>query len=175
MNQFPELNKTMYQQNEIDNSLNGIYQTVEALKFQLRTIKIGSIVYFRNGKINRDDGPAIIMKEYTRKKIKNKKTFIVYEIYVQNGIIHRDDGAAAYSYNKDGVMSSYHYYQNGVLHRLDGPARNYIDGYDNSWAHHYYIKGYETSSKNYHANLDVQKCLNQKKKKAYLIESLRNL
>lgn len=64
-----------------------------------------SINYFnKNGKLHREDGPAIIRSNGTK-------------VWYANGKRHRGDGPAV-------VQSSGHkeWYYNGKLHREDGPA-----------------------------------------------------
>ena len=68
-----------------------------------------------NGKIHREDGPAI---EYA-----NGSKF-----WYQNGKRHRLDGPA-----EEYADGTKFWYQNGKLHRLDGPAREYSDGTKSWW------------------------------------------
>ena len=66
--------------------------------------------YNRDGKLHREDGPAI---EWTSGA----------EHWYQNGKRHRLDGPAVIG--PDGTK---HWYQNGERHRLDGPAIEWVDG-----------------------------------------------
>ena len=70
-----------------------------------------TIVYYLNGKIHREDGPAIEMANG------NKYWYL-------NGRFHREYGPAIeYS---DGAKK---WYLNGKRHRTDGPARELADGH----------------------------------------------
>src|ERR1700691_2444848 len=69
----------------------------------------GTIVYYLNGELHREDGPAVIWKDGRFK-------------YFLNGKIHREDGPAAIHLN--GIIE---YCINGKLHREDGPAFTWPD------------------------------------------------
>lgn len=73
--------------------------------------------YYQNGKLHREDGPAVI------DKVNNE--FIWY--YLDK--IHRDDGPA--------IISKYQelWYQFGVLHREDGPAMTKSSGETRYYQH----------------------------------------
>lgn len=73
----------------------------------------GRQIWYRNGKIHRDDGPAIIYLNVMREEWYQ----IGINIWYQNGIIHRHDGPAVT--HRDGTHEWFH---NGARHRLDGPA-----------------------------------------------------
>lgn len=93
----------------------------------------GTKVWFRDGKLHRDDGPAV--------ECANGDKF-----WYRNGQLHRDDGPAVESSNGDNEW--YHdgrrhrengpaieradgtknWYRKGKLHRDDGPAIQYPDG-----------------------------------------------
>ena len=63
------------------------------------------LIWYKNNKIHRDGGPAII---------KNKGK---YKAWYQNNMLHCEDGPAIKSTNGD-----YEYYYQGLRHRIDGPA-----------------------------------------------------
>ena len=74
----------------------------------------GDRVWYRNGQLHRDNGPAIEREDGTRE-------------WYQNDLLHRE-GGPAYE-REDGTRA---WYLNGKLHRGDGPAIEYADG-DRSW------------------------------------------
>jgi len=61
--------------------------------------------YFINGKLNREDGPAIIHRQFNGN--------IALEEYYIDGKEHREDGPAIIYYN-DGVITHKAYYNNGI-------------------------------------------------------------
>lgn len=76
----------------------------------------GSVTYLRNGRVHRDNGPAL--------------TRANGEMYwYQEGQLHREDGPAAYT------PGSKSWYCKGKLHREDGPAVEWIDG-TKEWYQH---------------------------------------
>lgn len=64
-----------------------------------------SIVYYKNGKIHRDNEPAIL--KYNGDKLIEKQ-------YYKNGIVHRDNGPAAIYYYDNGKLSHETYFINGI-------------------------------------------------------------
>ena len=82
--------------------------------------------WYINGKLHREDGPAI----------ERSNGFNSWYI---NGKLHREDGPAIEQSN--GYNS---WYINGKLHREDGPAIEYVDGYKEWW-----IKGKELSEEQF--------------------------
>jgi len=60
--------------------------------------------WFKNGKLHKDDGPAIISTTGAK-------------YWYQNGILHRLDGPAVIC-----PVGSQYWYKHGLLHREDGPA-----------------------------------------------------
>lgn len=72
----------------------------------------GRQIWYRNGKIHRDNGPAITYPDGMR------------EEWYHDGLLHRLDGPAA-SYDEQGI---YIWYLNGIIHRHDGPAVINRDG-----------------------------------------------
>jgi antitoxin component YwqK of YwqJK toxin-antitoxin module len=77
------------------------------------TERNGKITYKLNGKLHREDGPAVIYGSGR-------------QVWYQNGKLHRDDGPAIIY-----VSRLQEWYQNGKLHRDDGPA--YINGDCQEW------------------------------------------
>lgn len=74
----------------------------------------GTMFWFANQTLHRDDGPAVITPS-------GDKT------WYRNGILHRDDGPAMeFSVGK-------FWYCDGELHREDGPAIEYADGTKEWW------------------------------------------
>ena len=69
-----------------------------------------SIEWYRNGKLHRDDGPAV-------ERANGDK------VWYRNGQLHREDGPAIEW--ADGFKE---WYRNGKLHRDDGPAIEYANG-----------------------------------------------
>ena len=69
------------------------------------------ISIYKNEKLHRDDGPAVIYSN-------GNKT------WYKNGELHRDDGPAVI--RNDGTKG---WYKNGLCHREDGPAVIFSDGY----------------------------------------------
>jgi hypothetical protein len=70
--------------------------------------------WYLNGKLHREDGPAI---EYANGD----------KAWRLNGKLHREDGPAA-----EDVDGNKSWWLNGKLHREDGPAIEYANG-DKSW------------------------------------------
>jgi hypothetical protein len=74
------------------------------IKYTVEAYNNGSKHWYLNGKLHREDGPAI---EYPK----------VGNLWYLNGKRHREDGPAVESYN-----GSKCWYLNDKLHREDGPA-----------------------------------------------------
>ena len=89
-------------------------------KPELKVNKEGTKQWFLNGKLHRDDGPAI---EYING---HKKWWL-------NGKIHRIDGPAV-EYSNGSKL----WYLNDKLHRINGPACEYSNG--EKW---WYLNGKE--------------------------------
>ena len=86
----------------------------------------GSICWYQNGVLHRDDGPAVEWADGSK-------------FWYQNNKFHRTDGPAVeYS---SGTKC---WYQNGQLHRPDGPAVDYADG-----SKRWYINGEELTEDEY--------------------------
>jgi hypothetical protein len=73
------------------------------------------VEYRLNGKLHREDGPAV-------------EWFNNYKIWYKNGKRHREDGPAVEYL--DGTKS---WWKNGKHHRLDGPAIYFASGYKQWW------------------------------------------
>ena len=100
------------------------------------------VVFFLNGRIHREDGPAIVWtsgsRAWYKKGLKHRLDGPAVDsssgrkIWFYEGLYHRLDGPA--------IIDRYRqfWYQKGVLHRLDGPAVEYKSG-PNKW----YLNGIE--------------------------------
>ena len=88
----------------------------------------GTKFWYRNGKLHRTGGPAIVYKGGHKE-------------WYRNGRLHRTDGPAII----DDCGGKY-WYQNNQLHRTDGPAIEYACG-NTYW----YINGEELSEAEIHA------------------------
>ena len=78
-------------------------------------VKIGTeCSFFKNGKLHREDGPAIESPNG-------------YKAWWINGKLHREDGPAVEYASGDKC-----WYKNGKLHREDDPAVEYVSG-DKCW------------------------------------------
>lgn len=72
-------------------------------------------IYYKNGIIHREDGPAII-EYYPEGEIRS-------ETYFMNGNRHRsDDLPAKLWYGRKGNIREKVYYKNGKMHRVYGPS-----------------------------------------------------
>jgi len=91
----------------------------------------GISVYFKCGKIHREDGPAITWRdgsyEYRIDGLlhredgpasKTKRT----ELWAIQGKTHRQGGPAHITYNRYGIVVCRAWFRDGRLHREDGPA-----------------------------------------------------
>ena len=74
------------------------------------TSNSGNKYWWLNGKLHREDGPAIEYLDGTK-------------AWFLNGKLHREDGPAV-----EYISRSKSWYLNGELHREDGPAIEYADG-----------------------------------------------
>ncbi len=79
-------------------------------KYNVDVDSIGTQFWYINGKLHREDGPAIIYPNGG-------------EDWYINGKLHREDGPAAIF--PDGIQK---WYINDQLHREDGPAAIFPDG-----------------------------------------------
>ena len=83
------------------------------MSYKEYTVKVytnGSKSWHLNGKLHREDGPAVERADGTK-------------YWYQNDKLHREDGPAV-EYAKGDKL----WYQNDKLHREDGPAIEYNDG-----------------------------------------------
>jgi len=78
---------------------------------KLKIDKEGNKRWYLNGKLHREDGPAIEYSDGTK-------------FWWSNGILHRIDGPAMEFSNGDKL-----WYFNDQLHRINGPACEYANGY----------------------------------------------
>ena len=85
---------------------------------KMKLDKFANKFYSLNGKLHREDGPAVEWNNGDK-------------YWFKNGDYHRKDGPAIEYAN-----GSKEWYKNGLRHREDGPAIEYIDG-TKSW----YLKG----------------------------------
>jgi len=100
------------------------------------TVENGNKAWYLNGKLHREDGPAI--DEFNG----NKFWYI-------NDKLHREDGPAVEEFNGNKF-----WYINGKLHREDGPALEYSNG-DKYW----YLNGEEYTESEFKANTQPPKDL----------------
>ena len=77
----------------------------------------GDLFWYQNNKFHREDGPAAIWMDGTKR-------------YYINDQLHRVAGPAIIQSNGSKV-----YYLNGKLHRLDGPAMENTDGHKEYFIH----------------------------------------
>ena len=82
--------------------------------------------WFLNGKLHREDGPAIENTNGDKQ-------------WIKNGFLHREDGPAM-----EFAAGSKYWYKNGNYHREDGPACEYADG-DKRW----YLEGVKFTEKEF--------------------------
>ena len=71
---------------------------------------LGNISWFQNGKLHRDNKPAVELDAGA-------------QIWYLHGKLHRIDGPAIIATNGDKF-----WYQNNKLHRIDGPAVEFSNG-----------------------------------------------
>ncbi len=83
---------------------------MERDKYRVITYDTGKIEYYCDGKLHREDSPAVICKGYQD-----------LEIYYKHGLIHREDGPAIIT-NSNKNNFKLEWYINGKRHREDGPA-----------------------------------------------------
>jgi hypothetical protein len=83
-------------------------------KPKCKTYPNGNKVWYLNGKLHREDGPAV-------EKANGDKEWYL------DGKLHREDGPAVEWANGDKE-----WYLDGKIHREDGPAIEYTDG-DKEW------------------------------------------
>jgi hypothetical protein len=81
----------------------------------LKIFDNGSKVWYLNGQLHREDGPAV-------------EDISGYKQWWLNGKFHRKDGPAIERPSGFKI-----WYQNGILHREDGPAVSHADGTVEYW------------------------------------------
>ena len=89
--------------------------------------------WYQNGKLHRDDGPAIENANGDK-------------YWYQNSKLHRLDGPAV-----EYASGTKYWYQNGKLHHDDGPAIEYANG-DKHW----YINGKELTEEEFNNRDNVE-------------------
>lgn len=102
-----------------------------------RYVEYGSVYWYRNGLLHREDGPAAEYKDGE------------WEWYF-NGELHRNGEPAKISWTCE--IEYRDWYQHGKLHREDGPART--DG-DGNYA--YFLDGKELTEEEFNAYLERKK------------------
>lgn len=95
-----------------------------------------------NGKLHREDGPAIEFANGTKRWFLNGKLHRIggpavvfrtgYEEWFIEGVLHRKDGPAVTFENR----TTHWWYLNGKRHRENGPAIEAADKSHNSWWKH---------------------------------------
>lgn len=105
---------------ESSKELNGKYIKIEADGSRIT-------IWYKNGLIHRDDGPAYLKKDTRFNTIKK---------WYKNGLIHRDNDAAVVTRNSSGkIIEEWH--QNGELHRDgDKPAIINEEKNEKQWYQH---------------------------------------
>ena len=83
------------------------------IKYTVEVFEYGTQKWYKDGKLHREDGPAVIIGS-------------IRQEWYRNGELHREDGPAVIDGNNYQV-----WYRNGELHREDGPA--IIDGDYQEW------------------------------------------
>jgi hypothetical protein len=91
-------------------------EVMDRLKYDIEIGWDGTERWYLNGKLHREDGPAVIYARGT-------------QMWYSNNKLHREDGPAIIY--ADGTQI---WYRNGQRHREDGPAIIYADGTQN-WYH----------------------------------------
>jgi antitoxin component YwqK of YwqJK toxin-antitoxin module len=97
------------------------------------TLKDGTKKWYKNGKLHRDDGPAVTSPNGS-------------EWWYRNGQSHRDGGPACTFYG-----TSY-WYHNNVLHRIGGPAVEDKDGP----VKYYFVNGRKFTEEEYYMYVDQE-------------------
>ena len=92
------------------------------ITYTVKVDEFGNKAWYLNGKLHREDGPAIEHADG-------------YKVWYLNGKYHREDGPAI-----EWADGSKFWYLNGKRHREDGPAIEYADGYK-AW----YLNGKEVT------------------------------
>lgn len=93
----------------------------------------GTHRWYINGKLHREDGPAVIWGNFTLDD--NLPPISGRHDWYKNGKMHRDDGPAIIW--ADGTRE---WYKNGNRHRDNGPAIIWANGYEEWWKNNHYNK-----------------------------------
>ena len=102
-------------------------------EYTVKVYKDGTKEWFLNGKLHREDGPAIECADGGRR-------------WYRNGELHREDGPAVEW--SDGTK---YWYRNGLRHREDGPAIEYYDG-----TKRWHLEGVEHSKEQFEKKMSPQ-------------------
>ena len=117
--------------------------------------------YNEYGRLNRTDGPAIILyylngnkrkecwlidDEYHRidgpaKVFYNEDGSKKCEFWFKNDMLHRENGPSSIFYSEDGYFEKLFWYQNDEIHRIDGPAAIEYDKSHNIIYESYFLNG----------------------------------
>ena len=98
------------------------------IEYTVKTCSDGSKFWYLDGKLHREDGPAIEYPNGSKR-------------WCLNGELHREDGPAVENSN-----GSKYWYLNGEAHREDGPAFEYLDG-----SKYWYLNGKELTEEDLNA------------------------
>jgi hypothetical protein len=107
------------------------------MKNGLEIDRFGNKYWYKNGKLHRDDGPAMELVNGDKEWYKDGKCHrnngpAVEEdgdkFWYKNDELHRDDGPAIELSN-----GGKFWYKNGKSHRNDGPAVEYLEGNKEYW------------------------------------------
>ena len=80
------------------------------IKYEVKVYADGNKAWYLNGRLHREDGPAVEDSDGTK-------------VWYLNGKRHREDGPAI-----EYAVGGKYWYLNGKLHREDGPAVEYSNG-----------------------------------------------
>lgn len=141
------------------NERNGKYKLNERDRLNKETIVADScIAWYKNGKLHREDGPAIEWKNGNKEWYKNGKPHRIdgpaleYPEYgnywYQHGKLHRENGPAIDLY----YGGEKNWYKNGKLHREDGPAIEWGDG-----RKRWFLEGNEFTEKKFIQKIGLNK------------------
>ena len=108
------------------------------IEYTVRVYNNGDKQWYLNGKLHREDGPAI-------ERANGDKSWYL------NGKCHREDGPAVEYDN-----GSKHWYLNGKLHRGEGPAIEFTSG-DKIW----FINGKRLSEEEFNNRTNVELSLEE--------------
>ena len=88
---------------------------MSVIKYEVHVDSDGTTEWYLNGKLHREDGPAIEYEDGST-------------IWCVNGKYHKENGPAVV------MMNLYKaWYHNGLLHREDGPAIESVNGTKEYW------------------------------------------